>query len=99
MLKLELELSSLDYEALLEAALPVVGDRLNNETLGALVGSGASSAMAKAALRVMPQSKKDEMAAELINRNADRIGAAIEQAAGKNGITCRIRTVHAETED
>lgn len=99
MLKLELELSTLDYESLLERILPLAGDKLSNEPLGAVLGSGASSAMAKAALRMMPQEKKDHMAAELINRNADKICTAIESAAAKNGVSCRIHTVRAETED
>lgn len=98
MLKLELELSNLDYESLLEVILPLAGDKLNNEALGAMLGSGASSAMAKAALRMMPQEKKDRMTAELINRNADKICTAIESAAAKNGVSCRIRTVSAEVE-
>lgn len=98
MLKLELELSNLDYESLLEVILPLAGDKLNNEALGAMLGSGASSAMAKAALRMMPQEKKDRMTAELINRNADKICTAIESAAAKNGVFCRIRTVSAEVE-
>ena len=99
MLKLELELSHLDYESLLEAVLSLAGDKVDNEALGALLGSGASSAMAKAALRLMPQEKKDQMAAELINRSADKICGTIEAAAAKNGVSCRIRTVRAEVED
>ena len=99
MLKLELELSAIDYEALIEVALPLVGDKLENQPLGRLLGSGASSAMAKAALSVMSQEKKNRMAASLVNDNAERIAAAIENAAAKNGISCRVRGVRAATED
>lgn len=98
MIKLELELNGLDYEALCERLLPLVGDRLESQALGRLLGSGASAAMARAALGMMPQEKKDRMAAALINENADRIAAALESAAGKNGVACRVRGVGAKTE-
>ncbi len=99
MLKLELELSAIDYEALIEKLLPLVGDRLENQSVGRLLGSGASSAMARAALGMMSQEKKNRMAASLLNDNADKIAAAIESAAAKNGVSCRVRGVRAETED
>ena len=99
MLKLELELSAIDYEALIEKVLPLVGDKLENQSVGRLLGSGASSTMARAALSVMPQEKKNRMAAGLVNDNADRIAAAMENLAAKNGVSCRIRRVHAEAED
>lgn len=99
MLKLELELSALDYEALIEKVLPLVGDKLENQSVGKLLGSGASTAMARAALGMMSQEKKDRMAAGLVNESADRIAAVIEQAAAQNGIPCRVRGVRASTED
>lgn len=99
MIKLELELRELDYEALIERVLPLVGDRLDGHALGHLLGSGPAAAMARAALVRMPQEKKDRMAASLVNENADRIAAALEDTAGKNGVRCRVRHVRAETED
>lgn len=99
MIKLELELNALDYEALAEKLLPLVGDRMEGQTLGRLIGSGASSAVAKAALGMMPQEKKDRTAAKLINDHADQLSAAIENAAGKNGVRCRVRALRAKTEE
>ncbi len=99
MLKLELELSAIDYEALIEKVLPLVGDKLENQSVGKLLGSGASAAMAKAALSMMSQEKKNRMAAGLLNDNADKIAAAIESVAAKNGINCRVRGMHAKAED
>ena len=99
MLKLELELSAIDYEALIDKVLPLVGDKLENQSVGRLLGSGASSAVARAALSVMPQEKKNRMVAGLVNDHADRIAAAIERAAAANGVSCRVRGVHAETEE
>ncbi|MGM9618693.1 MAG: hypothetical protein ACI3W8_02475 [Oscillospiraceae bacterium] len=90
MLKLELELSDIDYEALAERLLPLLGDKL---PLG-----GASSAMAKAALSALPQQRKDRMAAELINGNAGSIAGAIQRAAAQNGVNCRVSGLRAETE-
>ncbi|MGM9662856.1 MAG: hypothetical protein ACI3WR_07205 [Oscillospiraceae bacterium] len=98
MLKLELELSDIDYEALAERLLPLLGDKLRqNGGAGALLG-GASSAMAKAALSALPQERKDRMAADLINGSAAAIAEAIQRAAAQNGVSCRISGLHAETE-
>lgn len=99
MIRLELELGTLDYEALAQQLLPLAGEHMEAQTLGRLLGSGASSAMARAALGVLPQEKKDRMAAKLINDHADQLAAAIESAAAKNGVTCRVRALRADAEE
>lgn len=99
MLKLELELSEIDYGALAERLLPLLGDKLRQNGGGAGLLGGASSAMARAALSALPQERKDRLAAELINGSADAIAGAIQRAAAQNGVACRISGLRAGTED
>ena len=99
MLKLELELDEIDYDALIERVLALAGERLSDNAVGKLLGSSGSVTMAKAALSFLPQEKRDSFAANLVNDHAEKITAAIQNVAEKNGVPCRVCSVRAKTED
>ena len=49
----------------------------------------------KGMINSMPRKKQEEMAIALINRNSEKIGQAIGEAAAKQGITLKLGRVRA----
>ena len=93
MVKLEMELSDIDYDALAQEFLPRVADRLeqNGSPLASLVSGG----MAGSLLKMMPESVKDKLAAEMINAAASRMEQSLEEFAAKNGIPGKVKNLRA----
>ena len=95
MIKLEMELSDIDYEVLVKEILPKVADRLrqNGSPLAPLLSGG----MAANVLLHASDSVRDRMAAEILNAAAPRLSAAAPdmrppaRPAAYTGDTCSPR--------
>lgn len=88
MIKLELELEDMDFDALVDLYLPQLAEKFKKDgnPLGVLMNPG----MAKTLLRTMSQEKKEQLAADLINGNSERITRMFEESAAKRGIKFKI---------
>ena len=77
MIKLEMELSDIDYEVLVKEILPKVADRLkqNGSPLAPLLSGG----MAANVLLRASDSVRDRMAAEILNAAAPRLTGTLEK--------------------
>ena len=92
MVKLELELSDIDYDQLLEAYLPRIQEKLGDSSpLASLLGGGLAGSL----FSLAGSSTKDKLAAEVINMNADKLAVKMEQMAAKNGIPGKVRSLRA----
>ena len=85
MIKLEMELSDIDYEVLVKEILPKVADRLkqNGSPLAPLLSGG------------MAANVRDRMAAEILNAAAPRLTGTLEKLAANNGIPCKVQGLRA----
>lgn len=97
MVKLELELTEIDYNYLLQEYLPKVQEKLQQS--GSPLGSMLSGGFAGGMLNLMPNSMKDRLAAELINANAARLTEELENIAAKNGIPGKVKNFRATAKD
>ena len=92
MVKLEIELSDIDYDQLLENYLPKLQEKMgSNSPLSSLLGGGLAGTL----FNLAGDSMKDRMAAEVINMNADKLAAKMEEMAAKNGIPGRVKSLRA----
>ena len=81
MIKLEMELSDIDYEVLVKEILPKVADRLKQN------GSPLAP--------LLSDSVRDRMAAEILNAAAPRLTGTLEKLAADNGIPCKVQGLRA----
>lgn len=97
MLKLELEINELDYKALVEYLLPLMGDQLrgSGNPLGMLLSNGMSAGMAKRILDTVPRQQVDALIADVINSNNTRLAGKIEETAEQNHIGIKVNSIHA----
>ncbi|MCD7844052.1 MAG: hypothetical protein LUG17_05465 [Clostridiales bacterium] len=96
MIKLELEISEVDYETLLNL-LPQMGEQLlqSGNPVGMLLSNGMSTGMAKRVLSTLSQEQKDRLAADLINSNSRKLIDKTEELARQNGVGLKIASVEA----
>ena len=96
MVKLELELTDIDYDYLIREYLPRVQDKLqqSGSSLSSLLGGN----MAGTLLTMAPESVKDKLAAELINAAAPQLSEQLESVAAKNGIPGKVKNLKATAE-
>ncbi len=83
MIKLEITLDKIDYDSLIDRCLPLVREKLQTSSnpVALLLSNGMSASMAKQIVRALPQDKKDELAAELINGNRTKLMQQVEKLA------------------
>lgn len=93
MIKLEMELSDIDYEVLVKEILPKVADRLQQK--GSPIAGVVSGGMASNLVLHAPNSVRDRAAAEIINAAAPRLTDELERVAAKNGIPCKVSNLRA----
>ncbi len=93
MLHISIDINEVDYEAFLDFALPLVGDKLEGSAGKLLAGGGG---MAKSLLRHMPDGKKDAVAADFINKYGDRLIPPAEDFARKQGVRLRVSHISAK---
>lgn len=90
-MKITLELTDIDYGALVEFALPLLRGKLAESD------SAASQVLARIAqmppsiaagmIDFLPQDTKDELAVMLVNQNRDRLITAVTEYAEKKGLS------------
>ena len=97
MVKLELELTDIDYNAFLQEFLPKVQEKLQQS--GSPLAGMLSGGFAGGMLGLMPDSMKDKLAAELINASAPRLSEELEKMAARNGIPGKVRNLRATAKD
>ena len=99
-LALNIEVSNLNYAALAAKFLPLVRD-------GLIIGENPAVEMLHAVLKLpgmllygalakIPQNKKDEAVAYLINKNKDRIIAKLEEMMANQDIHIRLGDLNVE---
>ena len=93
MVKLELEITDIDYNALLERYLPEMAEKLRagGNPLGSLLGGPLGRSM----LERMPTATKEKMTAELLNSSAPRLTPKLEEFAAQNGAPLRVASLRA----
>jgi len=92
MVKLEIELSDIDYDQLLNTFLPKMQEKLgSNSSLSSLLGGGLAGSL----MSLAGNSTKDKLAAQVINMNSDMLGRKMEEMAAKNGIPGKVRSLKA----
>lgn len=93
-MKITLELSDIDYGALVEQFLPLVRDKLaEKDGAGAAILakiSGMPTSIAVKMMDVFPQETKDEIAVMLVNKNKEKIIETVLEYAAKKGLSFRI---------
>ncbi|MCD7929858.1 MAG: hypothetical protein LUF86_06835 [Clostridiales bacterium] len=96
MIKLELEISEVEYETLLDL-LPQMGEQLrqSGNPVGMLLSNGMSSGMARRVLSTLSQEQKDKLAADLINGNSQKLIDKTEGLAWQNGVGLKIASLEA----
>ena len=93
MVKLELELTDIDYDALLRDYLPRIKDKL--EQSGSPLAGMLSGGMASTMLQMAPTSMKDKLAAEMLNMNAAKLEQQLGEIAARNGLSGQVRNFKA----
>ncbi len=93
MVKLELELADIDYDALLRDYLPRIRDKL--EQSGSPLAGMLSGGMAGTMLQLAPTSLKDRLAAEMLNMNASKLEQQLTEMAARNGINGKVQNLKA----
>ena len=92
MVKLELELSDIDYDQLLNTFLPKMQEKLGpNSSLSSLLGGGLAGSL----MSMAGSSTKDKLAAQVINMNSETLSRKMEEMAAKNGIPGKVRNLKA----
>ena len=90
MVKLEIELSEIDYDQMMEIWLPKLQEKMGSNSpfssLGGLAGT---------LFNLAGNSTKDKLAAEVINRNSDVLGEKLERMAAQNGIPGKVKSLRA----
>lgn len=98
MIKIEIELSDLDYNSLIDQYLPLMIEKLQqtDNPVALLISNGMPASMAKMILKTLPQEKKDKLAADLINIYKDKISRTIEETADRQNIQVKIGDIQAK---
>ncbi|MCD7887058.1 MAG: hypothetical protein LUG44_05500 [Clostridiales bacterium] len=96
MIKMELEVSEVEYETLLDL-LPQVGEQLrqSGNPVGMLLSNGMSAGMARRVLGTLSQEQKDRLAADLINGSSRKLIDKTEELARQNGVGLKIASLEA----
>ena len=95
-MKLQIELSEIDYEALLTRFLPQVAEQMRTSGNPLSAALSMPPALWKSVLRNLPQSRKDQMAAELLNANQKTLIELLEKLVREQGISAKIEKIQAE---
>ena len=98
MIQLNLNLTDLDYDSLLDQYLPLIADKLreSGNPVGMLLSNGMPASMAKGIVRGLPKATKEALTADLVNSHAAQITALLQDAAAKKGIGVSLSGLHAE---
>lgn len=99
-MKIVLDVGQIDYAAIAVKALPLLRDRIRDMDGPAarMLGSLASlpEPLVRTTVAAMPESTKDQMVAYLVNSNEERIIAATQSFAEKQGICLAVNSIRVE---
>ena len=98
MIQLQLNLTDLDYDSLLDQYLPLIADKLreSGNPVGMLLSNGMPASMAKGIVHGLPQGVKESLTADLVNSHAAQVTKLLQDAAAKKGIALSLDGLHAE---
>lgn len=98
-MEIKIQIDDIDYAALVDAALPLLKDKLAKPgaAVPQLIGNilNLPSGMVKAVVNRLPEDKKNQLAAALINGNKEKIIATVEHTARDSGVRIRIQDLQA----
>ena len=96
MIKLEMIVDDIDYEAMSDLLLPLLADKTtgDNKLVGSLLGSNAAGSLAKAMLRAMPQEKKDALLAKALQDKKRSLTEKAEALLCEKNISLTIRELN-----
>lgn len=99
MIDIKILVSEVDYESILDSLSPILLDYLSRNSENAFFSSillktkGISSVAAKAALKVLPQNTKDELATICLNHYKEDIIHIFTEMLEQKGISIKIEGV------
>ena len=93
MIRLELEVSEMDLDSLVELYLPQFAEKLKRE--GNPLHAVLNPTMIKTLLKTMSQEKKEQLACELINGNSAKSAQMFEESAARRGVNFKINSAKA----
>ena len=98
MIKLEILVSEVEYEAILDRYWPYISEKLkeSGHPIAKMAGSALPPAMVKSLVSAMPQEKKDRLIAELINVHEKKVCEKIESLAQNAEVGIDVQAIHAE---
>lgn len=101
MIKIEFELTDIDYDSLIEQYLPVLTERLRRtgNPVAMLISNGMPASMAKAILKKLPPDTKDQLTADLINSNKDVLTQLLKETARGQNVRLEITGLNAKSEN
>lgn len=99
MIKVELELKDIDFDRLIDQFLPVMIEKLrqSDNPASRLISKGMPAPMAKMIIKKLPLAKKEQLAADLINSNRDKIAEFLKKTAGQNNVRLNIGNIRARS--
>ncbi|MDE6589398.1 MAG: hypothetical protein K2K53_03425 [Oscillospiraceae bacterium] len=98
MIEVKIKISEVDYGAAIDVLMPVLLDKLSSSSspiVKILLGKlkGLSGPAAKAALDMLPQETKDELAAACLNHYSEEISKLMVNVAQQKGINVQVENV------
>jgi len=104
MIEVKIKISDVDYSAAVDVLMPVLRDKLSvtgNPIFSLVLGKakGLPANAAKAALDVLPQETKDELAAACLNHYSEEIAKLMASMAMQKGIKIQVDGVEVAVED
>ena len=99
MIEIKIKMSNFDYESAIEEYLPIITQKVaGSEDAGFLAkivdkNSSLSAKVAKAALSVLPQNKKDEIAVAIIEKYKDELEKSLLDFASEKSISFRLEEI------
>ncbi len=104
MIEVKIKISDVDYSAAVDVLMPVLLDKLSgtsNPIVSLVLGKakGLPANAAKAALDVLPQETKDELAAACLNHYSEEIAKLMASMAMQKGIKIQVDGVEVAVED
>lgn len=103
MIEVKIKISEVDYGAAIDVLMPVLLDKLSDSSspiVKILVGKlkGMSGPATKAALDMLPQETKDELAAACLNHYSEEISKLMVSVAQQKGIKVQVEGVEVAVE-
>lgn len=101
-MEVKIKVSEVNYGAAVDVLMPVLLEKLSassNPIMKIMLGKlkGLSGPAAKAALDMLPQETKDELAAACLNHYSEEIAKLVVNLAEKKGIDVQVDSVEVVT--